>query len=232
MRSVRIVDRGSAAQGPEGSGSGRPDDDSARPTVADKRAYYWSGPGWVLAYEEARRLMRTGSSLRDAASSVGWSEADLRSAIGRKGKPPEPSTVFSAVVPHERPRRTVKQRVAGLKNVSQQTLRLARRYYEVECMTVREVARALEEPYEKTYLVLIKAGTKFRRPGRRGQESKEPVRPDPVVRDEAPKPRRSAPVRAPKPRATSKPKRKARIISTREVELAMRRVLGKNWRGI
>lgn len=231
MRPVRIVDRGSAAQGPEGSsGSSRSDhDDTGRPSILEKRAYYWSGPGWVLAYEEARRMMRGGCSLREAAAAVGWTEEDLRSAIGRKGKPPDPSSVSSAVVPHERPRRTVKQRVAGLKSVSQQTLRLAKRYYEVECMTVREVARALEEPYEKTYLVLIKAGTKFRRPGRRGQDEKEDVA---LQRKEA-----TATVKAPKKRAAArsskiKTTKKTRIVSTREVELALRRVLGKNWRAI
>ena len=45
---------------------------------------------------------------------------------------------------------------------------LARRYYEDDVMTVREVAKALGKPYEKTYLILILAKTKFRRPRRRG----------------------------------------------------------------
>ena len=174
MRSVRIVDRGSAGRWPEDSGSGRDhsgDDPSSRPSILDKRTYYWSGPGWVTAYEEARRLMKGGTALREAAAAVGWTETDLRSAIARRGKPPDPSKIDTAVTLHERPRRTVKQRVDGLKSVSKKILKLAKRYYEVENMTVRETAKALEEPYERTYLILIRAGTKFRRPGRRSSDA-------------------------------------------------------------
>lgn len=36
--------------------------------------------------------------------------------------------------------------------------------YEVELMTVREVAYALSMSFEAAYLLLIQAGTRFRRP--------------------------------------------------------------------
>lgn len=167
------MDRGDAGRWPDESGGDGGASKDSRPSIADRRAFYWSGPGWVMAYEEARRLMKAGTGLREAAAAVGWSETDLRAAIARKGRPPSPADVEAAVTLHERPRRTVKQRVEGLKDVSQKTLKLARRYYEVENMTVREVARALCEPYERTYLLLIKANTRFRRPGRRSVEKSD-----------------------------------------------------------
>lgn len=39
--------------------------------------------------------------------------------------------------------------------------------YEVELLTVREIARMLDLPYDDAYLLLVQAGTRFRRPGRR-----------------------------------------------------------------
>jgi len=174
LRTVRIVDRGSAQQHGlvpvSGSDTRRrgQDDEPGKPSIDDKRSYYWNGPGWLAAYNEARRLMASGLSADRAAPQVGWSTDDLDTAIKRGGAPPEQPLAAEEFRPRERPSRTVKQRVAGLHGVSQETQKLARRLYEVEIMTVREVAKALGEPYEKTYLILILAKTKFRRPGRRG----------------------------------------------------------------
>lgn len=39
----------------------------------------------------------------------------------------------------------------------------ARRCYETDGMTVREVAQVIGRSYEQTWLLLIQAGTKFRR---------------------------------------------------------------------
>lgn len=164
MRSVRTVDRGLAAPlGHESAGRGA--NDPKRPTVESKRLFYWSGPGWQAAFDETRRLMGDGLSIREAAAAVGWDEQELKDALERNGQPPAPE--LDAPKLRERPRRTVKQRVAGLHDIGEKLMRRARRHYEIEFMTVREVSRAIDEPYEKTYLILIKAGTKFRRPGRR-----------------------------------------------------------------
>lgn len=183
MRTVRIVDIGSAQQHglvpvPARDVSKRfREDDPGKPSIDDKRSYYWNGPGWFAAYNEARRLMeKSGLSIEKAAPQVGWTAEDLAAAIQRGGKPPDqPLAVEDDFRPRERAKRTVKQRVAGLHGVSQETQDLARRLYEVEIMTVREVAKALGEPYEKTYLVLNLAKTKFRRPGRRGSSESDDV---------------------------------------------------------
>lgn len=190
MRTVRIVDRGSALQhGLVPTATGTPSHkDLGKPSVDEKRAYYWSGPGWVAAYNEARRLMDSGLPAEKAAPQVGWTKEELEAAIRRGGMPPAPPPAGSAddFKPRERPRRTVKQRVAGLHGVSKETQDLARRYYETEVMTVREVAKALGEPYEKTYLILILAKTKFRRPGRRGADARSVSRPPGVRFDVRP----------------------------------------------
>lgn len=182
MRTVRIIDRGSAQQHglvpvPSRDVSKRVrEDDPGKPSVDDKRSYYWNGPGWFAAYNEACRLMdKAGLSIEKAATQVGWSAEDLASAIKRGGKPPDQPLAEDDFRPRERAKRTVKQRVAGLHGVSQETQDLARRLYEVEIMTVREVAKALCEPYEKTYLILNLAKTKFRRPGRRGSSEPDNV---------------------------------------------------------
>ncbi len=145
--------------------------ESRRRVIEAKIEFYSRGPGWLAAYEEACSLIKSGENIGDAAASVGWKEEDLKSAIRRKGKPPKPSKEVVVVQIRERARRTVKQRVDGLKNVTKKMLKLAKHYYEIEGMTVREVARTLEAPYEKIYLILHLANTKFRRPGRRGVDS-------------------------------------------------------------
>ena len=251
MHTVRLADLVSAQQHGLLPVLGRVaacQDDPHKPTVEDKRSYYWNGPGWHAAYNEARRLMDAGLAVDRAASQVGWTTSELEAAIGRDGQPPgalEPEDFR----PRERPRRTVKQRVEGLQGVSQEIQSLARRLYEVEIMTVREVAKTLELPYEKCYLVLIKANTAFRRPGRRGNSSieervEETVAPETIEV----KPVLSEP-RAEKVRRASKdedkawrrvlrgsvekpgaPRRerpvKARGVRRTEAEKALRRVLG------
>lgn len=258
MHTVRIIDRGSAQQHGLVPVSGhdtsrRAGDDPGKPSVEEKRSYYWSGPGWVSAYNEARRLMATGLSVERAAAQVGWSKEELEEAIARDGKPPEfQPGADDDFKPRDRPRRTVKQRVAGLHGVSKETQDLARRLYEVENMTVREVAEALGEPYEKTYLILILASTKFRRPGRRGAQDKPLVKPRDMAKrverqqDErivqahvVEKPRQAHSVQRqtvkPTTRPTVKPApppatRRAKTTkkaSKKEAEKALRRVLGR-----
>lgn len=244
MRTVRIVDRGSAQQhglvpAPSRDVSRRVrEEDPGKPSVDDKRSYYWNGPGWFAAYNEARRLMdKSGLSIEKAAPQVGWTAEDLAAAIQRGGKPPDqPLAAEDDFRPRERAKRTVKQRVAGLHGVSQATQDLARRLYEVEVMTVREVAKALEEPYEKTYLILNLAKTKFRRPGRRGSSESDNVyraSREPVEAEEVDEIKVVAPVKTVKTRPAAKidvrfdakkvsPDRTQRS----EDEKAMRRVLG------
>lgn len=236
MRTVRIVDRGIAQQHGIVSAASQPmSKDPGRPSVDEKRAYYWSGPGWIAAFNEARRLLANGFSSEKAALQVGWTKEDLEEALRRDGKPPDPPPPGSPddFRPRERPRRTVKQRVAGLHGISKETQELARRYYETEVMTVREVAKALGEPYEKTYLILILAKTKFRRPGRRGADAKtapkfsaQDVRPEvrPDDRTES-RPDKVTPVLAP-PEIKRRKKKPRRATSQGEIEKARRRVLG------
>lgn len=262
LRTVRIVDIGSAQQhglvpvpGRDASRRLR-EEDPGKPSVDDKRSYYWNGPGWYAAYNEACRLMeKSGLSIEKAAPQVGWTAEDLDAAIKRGGKPPDQPLTPDDFRPRERAKRTVKQRVAGLHGVSQETQDLARRLYEVEIMTVREVAKALDEPYEKTYLILNLAKTKFRRPGRRGSSepddvyraSRDPIRVEAeevkVVPAKIVTPRLSAKVVTPvktRPAAHADVKRSADKVDVRygskkpdsgrvqmsEAEKALRRVLG------
>lgn len=176
-------------------------------------AFYWSGPGWTAAYEEARRQLDTGASLRDAAAAVGWTEQELKEAISRNGAPSQAASEIPP--PRERPKRTVKQRVEGLHDVSDKTLRLARRLYELEIMTVREVSRAIDEPYEKTYLILIKAGTKFRRPGRRKIHHDDDAL-DTITVEVAAQPD------VPTDRQVKKPRRATRRVQSEAVDRALR----------
>lgn len=108
-----------------------------------------------------------------------------------------------------RPPRPVQQRVDGF-CIDEELAGRAKRLYENNIMTIGEVSAAIAEPYEKTYLMLIKTGTKFRATGRRaarkqernmddnGKESarEEPMRQDGLDQDddedEAP-PRRNGP---------------------------------------
>lgn len=216
MRSVRIIDRGLAAA-PVHDSVVRSASDPRRPSVEDRRSFYWAGPGWTAAFEEAKRLVRNGSDQRAAAASVGWTEQELKEAIERNGEPPALDP--DAPLMRERPRRTVKQRVEGLHDISDKTLRLARRLYEIEIMTVREVSRAISEPYEKTYLILIKAGTEFRRPGRRKVRDPDPRPSEPDVPE---------PEVVSEPELRVKPKKPRKKESKRmtAVEKAVRRVLG------
>lgn len=236
MRSVRIVDRSSAQQHGLVPVSGAPasrrqDDEPGKPSVDEKRSYYWNGPGWIAAYNEAKRLLATGLAVDRVAPQIGWSKEQLEEALRSGGVPPEPKPGSDdEFKPRERPRRTVKQRVAGLHGVSVEKQRLARHYYEVEIMTVREVAKALNEPYEKTYLILILAKTKFRRPGRRAAGVVEPMGAEesvvktvparvvePKIQETRPAAKRDERKRKPE---TRRPARAS------EAEKALRRVLG------
>lgn len=165
MKTFRSVDKALAAgdgETPPAKVFRRTD---ARPSVEERFEYYWSGEGWHRALTEAKRLIENGKTFEHAASNVGWTENELRIAI-RRGRPPKAKAVAPEQAARDRPKRTVKQRVEGLKDVDRQVMARARRLYEIEIMTVREVARVISQPYEKTYLILKKAGTKFRRPGR------------------------------------------------------------------
>lgn len=218
MRSVRTVDRGLAAPlGHESAGRGA--FDPKRPSVESKRLFYWSGPGWQAAFDETQKLMADGMSQREAAAAVGWDEQELKDALERKGLPPEPD--LDAPKMRERPRRTVKQRVAGLHDISEKLMRRARRHYEIEFMTVREVSRAIDEPYEKTYLILIKAGTKFRPPGRR-KKVREPV----VVTLEIEREEQALEIEATSPERKVADRQRRKRTAPSEVDRALRRVLG------
>jgi hypothetical protein len=168
LRTFRPIDRSLASHGDAEDAQPRRRDDK-RPSVEDKFAYYWSGQGWHLALTEARKLLVNGVAHDEVATNVGWSVNELRIAV-RRGRPPKANPEPPDPVSRERPKRTVMQRVEGLKDVDDKTMARARRLYEIEIMTVREVARTIEQPYEKTYLILKKAGTKFRRPGRRAAD--------------------------------------------------------------
>lgn len=63
--------------------------------------------------------------------------------------------------------RPVEQRLVGLTRVDEVVARSAKRLYESNVMTIKEVSAALDMPVDRTYLTLIKAGTEFRQPGRR-----------------------------------------------------------------
>jgi hypothetical protein len=221
LRTVRVVDKSLADQRARAEPTSVPvrrardfdELDPGRPSIEQKRDYYWSGPGWHLAYNEACRLLSAGESIADAAAAVGWTKQDLEDARKRGGTPPKRTKEDEeAFKPRERARRTVKQRVAGLRNVDPKKAKLAKRLYEIEVMTVREVARTLGEPYEKTYLILILAGTKFRRPGRR---SREPILPEKPV------------VERIRPRRMQSVSMDAETVSDKEKDLALRRALGQ-----
>jgi hypothetical protein len=162
VQPIRFVDRALASRG----GSRQPPSDrSSRKNVGDLRAYYWSGPGWEAALKEARALVEGGSSVKQAAAAVGWNEKDLVEALKGDGQP-VPDQVANPVV-KKRPPRPLKNRVKGLGPMPRKTLARAKQLYAVQVMTVREVAEVIGFPYEKMYLALLRAGTKFRRPGRR-----------------------------------------------------------------
>ena len=166
MQPIRVVDRSLASH----SGSRQPPSDHAgRKNVGDLRAYYWSGPGWEAALKEAKSLVKGGMGLKQAAAAVGWTEKDLTEALKGDGQPGLEMVQKPAV--KRRPPRPVKGRVKGLGPISEKVLKRAKRLYAIEYMTVREVAETIGFPYEKCYLALQRAGTKFRRPGRRaGQD--------------------------------------------------------------
>jgi len=98
-----------------------------------------------------------------AAASVGWNEKDLIEAL--KGEMPVLDQVAKPI--KKRAPRPLKNRVKGLGRVSKKEEKLAVRLYTIEYMTIREVAETIGKPYESTYLLCIRAGVKFRRPGRR-----------------------------------------------------------------
>lgn len=162
MQPIRPVDRSLAAQ--SGSRPASPDR-SRRKNVSDLRAFYWAGPGWEAALKEARGLIQGGASVKAAATHVGWAEKDLVEALSGDGQPILDQIAKPVV--KKRPPRPLAKRVKGLGRINKKEQALAKRLYALEYMTVREVAEALERPYESTYLVLIRAGVKFRRPGRR-----------------------------------------------------------------
>lgn len=144
----------------------RPDrSDPNRPSVEQKFEYFWSGPGWKRALAEAQRLESNGVPREQIAEAVGWTDDELAFAL-KKNKPQLVEEAPKKII-RDRPRRTVKQRVESLKDIDKSLMGMAKRFYEIEVMTVREVCRAIDQPYEKTYLILKKARTKFRRPGRR-----------------------------------------------------------------
>lgn len=161
MQPIRHIDRSLAA--PSGSRQAS-SDHSGRKNVNDLRAFYWAGPGWESALKEARDLVQSGSSIKVAAVFVGWSEKDLIEALKGEAHP-----IFDQVPKpiKKRAPRPLKNRVKGLGPVPKKALRRARQLYEIQYMTVREVAKAINMPYERCYLALQRAGTKFRRPGRR-----------------------------------------------------------------
>jgi hypothetical protein len=99
----------------------------------------------------------------EAAEAVSWTLDELE--LGLKAEAPSGDKPPSQL--RERTRRTLSQRVAGLKNASRELMRRARHLYEIEFMTVKEVSDVIGLPNEQTYLILIKAKTPFRRPGRR-----------------------------------------------------------------
>lgn len=167
MKSIRIVDRALAAS--TGPGGSYFDPVGKKKSVEDQRAYFWSGPGWDAALKEAKAELAAGTSLKGAAAAVGWTEQMLVEALAGSGCPC-PAVDEKPYVSRPRTKRTLKQRVQGLHDVSKNELMRARRFYEDEFMTVRETAKAMRLPYERCYLLLIKARTKFRRPGRRGMK--------------------------------------------------------------
>lgn len=169
MKSIRIIDRldaGFHSSGTSGGGGRSADGPVGKRSVEDMRAFFWSGPGWDAAFKEAKQLLDEGATIKDAASSVGWTEKTLREALAGSGHP-SLEEIGRAPPPRPRIKRTLKQRVEGLADVPSAMLKKAKRLYEVEYCTVRETAKILGLPYERTYLVLIRAGTRFRRPGRR-----------------------------------------------------------------
>jgi hypothetical protein len=163
VKSVRIVDRTLAAL--SGNGGSYLDPKGAKRSVEDQRAYFWSGPGWDAALREAKEEIAAGTSVKGAAAAVGWTEQMLIEALTGSGQPP-PSNDPPIVV-RPRVKRTLKQRVLGLHDVSKKEIERAKRLYEDDFCTVRETAKSMRLPYEKTYLILLRGKTKFRRPGRR-----------------------------------------------------------------
>lgn len=134
-----------------------------RPSVEEKIDHYRRGGGWQKALEWANEALAGDMPIKDVALGVGWSEEELVEAIRTQIAP----SAEELPKRRERPCRTVRQRVKALTGVNKKIMKRAKRLYEVEFMTVREVSDTISEPYEKTYLILNKAGTKFRRPGRR-----------------------------------------------------------------
>ncbi len=161
MQPIRPVDRSLAAPG---GSRPVPPDSSRKKSVNDLRAYYFAGPGWDEALREAREQIESGASVKSAAAHVGWSEKNLLDAL--KG---ESNSVFEQLARPVKKRapRPLKNRVKGLAKASKKDMKLVKHLYSVEYMTIREISEAIERPYESTYLLAIKAGVKFRRPGRR-----------------------------------------------------------------
>jgi len=162
VQPIRHVDRSLAAPGGSRPASA---DQSGKKSVTDLRAFYWAGPGWEAALKEARALIESGSSIKAAAASVGWAEKDLIEAL--KGEAHPILDQAAKPVVKKRAPRPLKNRVKGLGPIPKKTLMRAKQLYEIQFMTVREVAKAINMPYERCYLALQRAGTKFRRPGRR-----------------------------------------------------------------
>lgn len=147
-----------------------PGPDPNRPSVEEKIAYYQTGPGWFAALKEAWKLIGEGEDPREVAKAVGWTDRELKRAM-QTGKPRKTPDPFEPILQEEeRAPRTLKQRVESLVDIPRALMKRARHLYEIEFMTIKEVASALNQPTERTHLILIKANTKFRRGGRRSHD--------------------------------------------------------------
>lgn len=188
MRLVRVVDM---TPGRRGDVHGRRHErdevrgQADRPSVYQRFYYYWSGEGWYRAFREALALLGRGTDAAFAAQWVGWRTDELESAVrGERPAPVPPCNCFEVGHgPHvggcvmagwrdPEQRRDAKQ--PRRNDPSPEQMLAARAMYEDEFMTVPEVASRLGLTRGRAYLLLVKAGTTFRRRGRR-------VFPDDVV---------------------------------------------------
>lgn len=143
-------------------------DIAGKPSVEDVMRHYSSGKGWEEAYEEVKRLSESGATYKYISSAVGWSEEKIREALSNGGQKPVNEPDPLPPPPRKKaPPKTIADRVASLGHIDKKILKKSKHYYEYENMTIAEISEIIEESYERTYFILIKAGTEFRRSGRR-----------------------------------------------------------------
>ena len=159
MQPIRHVDRSLAA--PSGSRPTSSNRSSRKANISDLRAYYWAGPGWEAALKEARSLVESGTAIKAAAASVGWNEKELIEAL--KGEAHPILDQVSKPIMKKTGAEAAQEQGQGARPRPEEGAYESQTLYEIQMMTVREVAAAIRMPYERCYLALQRAGTKFQK---------------------------------------------------------------------